>query len=148
MGLRLFQHVGHLPEDTDHMIAATERHGADLDREVTSRRVDDGNLCIGHVGVAQDLAGEELARSTCLLGRDDRRELLPDLFADQLPRGLVHPADDAHAIDHVTRDVHALERRLDICPHRPQRVHRQAVSLVSRRQRKGGRVSRAHALVG
>jgi hypothetical protein len=132
MGSRLIKHVGHLPEDTDHVLATTKRHRADLDRDAPSSSVDHDNLCIGHVRVAQDLAGEEFACPTRLLGRHDRRELLPDLITDQRPRGAVHPADDARAIDDVSRDVHALERRVHVRPHCPQRVDRHAVTLASR----------------
>jgi hypothetical protein len=55
---------------------------------------------------------------------DDRGELAADVIADQSQGSLVHPLHDAGAVDHVTRHVHALERTLDIAPHRLQRGYR------------------------
>src|SRR5262249_8125800 len=108
----------------DHVLAAAERHRADLDREVRPAEVDDRERAVGHLRVPEQLARELLARPAGVLRRDDRGELPPDLIAHQPASRGGHPPDDALAVDRVARHVAVVERSLEICPHRLQRCDR------------------------
>ena len=93
-----------------------------------SAPVDDDHRRVGHLGVADDLAREQLARPPRLLRRHDRGELTAYLVADDRPRGVVHPAHETRPVEHVGRDVDVLERALEVSSHRLQRIDRHAVA--------------------
>jgi hypothetical protein len=130
MRLRLLQHVRHLAENADHVLALPKRHRTDLHREALSIGVDDDHRCVGHLRVAENLAGDQLACSTRVLGGHDGRELPPDLVTDHFSSSAVHPPNDAHTIDDVAGYVHRLEHPSDVCPHRLQRFDGHQASVA------------------
>ena len=99
------------------MLAAPKRHGADVDRDALAVRADHDNRRVRDVILADHLPGEELARATRLLGRDDGGELVPVHVADECLRRRVHPAHDARGVDQIARDVQELERLDDVLAH-------------------------------
>jgi hypothetical protein len=112
--IELFFHVGDLAEDSHAAISAHQSDGTDLDVYAVAVGVEDDDVRIRVRRSADDVAGEVLARPTRLLGSDDRSELATADIADQSPRRGVQPADDSRWIQHVRRDVHRLERCLDV----------------------------------
>ena len=121
MRVRLLQHVRDLAEHADHVLALPQGHRADLHPDSTAVGVHDDHRRVGHLCIAEDLAGEQFPGAAGVLGCDDRRELAADLIADHLSGGLVHPADDSGPVDHVARHVHVLQHTFDVGSHRLQR---------------------------
>src|SRR6266566_3523776 len=103
-----------LAEDADDLAAGVERHGAELDLDPVTVRVDEDALHIGHLGAPNDLLREQLTRATGLFRRADGRVLPAAHIADKLASGWTDPADDPVLVDHVGRDVDWLKSAFDV----------------------------------
>jgi hypothetical protein len=60
-GWLVFLDVDDLPEDADHVAAALEWDGADLDRDALACWAEDDALVVGALGGSGEVAGEDLA---------------------------------------------------------------------------------------
>jgi hypothetical protein len=104
-------------------MTAMERNRAHVDREPITRRVEEHDLHVGHQGGPRNLLGKRLAGTPRILGRDHRGELATANIPKAPLRRAVRPADDAGLVDHVARDVDALECTLYVAAQSTQARH-------------------------
>jgi hypothetical protein len=91
MRVRLFDQIRDLPEHADHVLAAENRHGADLDGQAATVLVHDRDPGVRDPLSADHLSNEQLARAPRVLGGDNGRELTAAHVSDDPLRSRVQP---------------------------------------------------------
>jgi hypothetical protein len=99
-------------EDAHDMTVVFQRRGADFDGDTRSVGTNDVDLEIGDVS-AEELAGEDFARTALVFRRDDFGEVPATRVADNPPRRLVEPANPPRSVEDVAWDAHARQRALE-----------------------------------
>jgi hypothetical protein len=94
-------------------VTAVEAHGAHLDRQPPAAGIEQDDRKVD-VLAPDHVFRERVLCAARLLGRHHRGELAAADVSDEADGSRVEPADDPVLVDHVARDLYALEGVLHV----------------------------------